>query len=171
MFLHVVHWSMYVSYMISSVMADQSSLENDSKKYLPGYSFNKDAPYSQTSCLKLDQCDAHSDSKKHLQTKPNTTAPTPNGCGPRSIDIPVPQFDFGACCNMHDYCYSKCDSHVTFELCNNAFASCMNDVCNGEKFLEKSLCNFVANVYSKSVTNDVGCAAYRNNAGAYCQCT
>ena len=147
------------------------SLENSLKQYVPGYPFNITSNYPQTSCLKLDACNAYNNTGNTLQTKPNITLPSPNGCGPRSIGVKVPQFDFGNCCNMHDYCYQKCDSHVTFEMCNSAFVSCMNDVCNSKGFFEKFFCRVAADVYGKATSGDLGCAAYKYNASDYCQCS
>lgn len=138
------------------------------KKYLPGYPFPVNATYPSTSCQKLDACGPNNHTE--MKFKQNLTTIVVNGCGPRSVDIPVPQFDFGACCNMHDYCYSLCNSHLTFEECNGAFSACMQDVCNGKNSLEREFCNAAARVYSQATTTDVACTAFRNNATNICKC-
>jgi len=41
-------------------------------------------------------------------TKPGSPSPTANGCGTdNGISSLVPNFDFGSCCNAHDYCFGK----------------------------------------------------------------
>lgn len=151
---------------IVSVLADNQN-EDMLKRYLPGYPFGQDS-YPNTSCSKLASCDAKAG--KLLAPKPNVSPLPPNGCGPHFSNIKVPQFDFGSCCNMHDYCYGQCNSHVTFELCNQAFISCMNDVCNGENFIEKWFCNLAAKSYGNIVSSDAACAVYTGKASDYCIC-
>lgn len=116
-----------------------------------------------TSCSKINNCIniSEADMSRTVEL---------NGCGPSYLPFDVvPDLDFEKCCNLHDFCYKKCDSNFTFGRCNDAFNSCMSNVCSTKSFFAKIFCNSVRYLYYKATETEAGCKAYRNH-GDQCKC-
>jgi hypothetical protein len=157
--MKVFSLALITCFVVSIDAQETLQYENLLKKYVTGYPNN--ISQGNTECAKLENC------LNPIQKNANFTNSI-NGCGFKSGDF-VPEYDFGQCCNLHDYCFRKC-SNLTFETCNSAFENCMNDVCSQKSWFNKIYCKSLQNIYSESVESSVGCKAFQNSVASQCSC-
>lgn len=118
---------------------------------------------------------------------PNARTMQYNGCGSGSTAEWIPQFNFGQCCDMHDYCYDNCQGGQVelcnnqycapgyWEGCNSAFKDCMMDTaCTYFSWfwhpIERAGCELAAEFYAGVVTTYLGANAFRDATSERCKC-
>ncbi|PSK42215.1 hypothetical protein B9Z65_4129 [Elsinoe australis] len=120
------------------------------------------------------------------RTRSGARGMSSNGCGSGPTRDLIPQFNFGTCCDHHDFCYDNCkggqvescDNQYcapgTFEGCNDSFYSCLKDTaCTafGWFFVpgQRLTCEGLAWLYYKVVQSDSAVKAFQDATAERCE--
>ncbi|TPX12355.1 uncharacterized protein E0L32_007002 [Thyridium curvatum] len=106
-------------------------------------------------------------------TKVDARKPAANGCGSGALGKLVPNWNFGSCCDAHDYCFDNCDR--AFEGCNLDFLGCMSKKCwsvaKSWTFWLAPACFGMADLYAGIVSGPLGMVAFQSANSDRCTCT
>ncbi|SMR45717.1 unnamed protein product [Zymoseptoria tritici ST99CH_1E4] len=107
--------------------------------------------------------------------KPGARDPTINGCGSEKYHHYVPEFNFGPCCDQHDFCFDDCGA-PSLSSCNNTFGMCMEYACDsryssGIKKLLRAPCRGAARIYLDYVSGSVGVYYFNKYTQERCYCS
>lgn len=104
--------------------------------------------------------------------KPGARPQQANGCGSGATASFIPNWNFGDCCNAHDFCYDDCGR--TWEGCNFDFLGCMYskcwDVADSWTFWLAPACFGMADLYAGVVSSVAGAIAFRGSNSDRCHC-
>ena len=129
---------------------------------------------SSMSHLELRDLDKRSDTKRcpngqHAVDKPGIGPPTANGCGSVKNHKHIPELGFHNCCNAHDICYDTC-AEQSCDHCNDAFFTCMKNVCKNLIPLKGIPCFAAAVIYHAAVEGSYGCPFFARYGRDRCNC-